>query len=40
MGQDHSLGEIYIADSLNNRISMWQIQPTGYVAFRKYFRWQ
>ncbi|WP_332854492.1 NHL repeat-containing protein [Duganella sp. S19_KUP01_CR8] len=33
-------GEIYIADSLNNRISMWQIQPTGFVAFRKNFRWQ
>ena len=24
---------------LNNRISMWQIQPTGYVVFRKNFRW-
>lgn len=35
----NSRGEIYIADSLNNRISMWQIQPTGYVAFRKNFRW-
>ena len=35
----NSRGEIYIADSLNNRISMWQIQPTGYVVFRKNFRW-
>ncbi|TFW31255.1 NHL repeat-containing protein [Duganella callida] len=33
-------GEIYIADSLNNRISMWQIQPTGYVRFVKNFHWQ
>ncbi|MYM89476.1 hypothetical protein GTP91_20150 [Rugamonas sp. FT82W] len=36
----NSQGEIYIADSLNNRISMWQIQPTGYVEFRKNFRWR
>jgi len=36
----NSAGEIYIADSLNNRISMWQIQPTGYVEFRKNFRWR
>lgn len=32
-------GEIYIADSLNNRISMWQIRPTGYVRFVRNFRW-
>ena len=36
----NSRGEIYIADSMNNRISMWQMQPTGYVIFRKNFRWQ
>jgi len=36
----NSRGEIYIADSMNNRISMWQIQPTGYVIFRKNFRWK
>jgi sugar lactone lactonase YvrE len=36
----NSRGEIYIADSLNNRISMWRIQPTGYVRFVKNFRWQ
>lgn len=32
-------GEIYIADSLNNRISMWQLQPTGMVSFVKNFQW-
>jgi DNA-binding beta-propeller fold protein YncE len=33
-------GEIYIADSLNNRISKWQLQPSGLVHFVKNFRWQ
>jgi len=32
-------GEIYIADSLNNRISMWQLQPSGLVSFVKNFQW-
>ena len=36
----NSRGEIYIADSMNNRISMWQIQPTGLVSFKKNFRWE
>lgn len=36
----NSHGEIFIADSLNNRISMWQLQPTGLVSFVKNFRWK
>ncbi|MCP4110313.1 MAG: hypothetical protein GY749_33125 [Desulfobacteraceae bacterium] len=33
-------GEIYIADSLNHRISKWQILPTGEVVFIKTFAWE
>lgn len=33
-------GEIYIADSLNHRISKWQILPTGQVVFIKNFGWE
>ena len=36
----NSRGEIYIADSMNNRLSMWQIQASGFVTFRKNFRWE
>lgn len=36
----NSRGEIFIADSMNNRISQWQLQPTGLVVFRKNFRWR
>ena len=36
----NSRGEIYVADSLNNRISMWKMQSTGYVTFVKNFRWE
>ena len=33
-------GEVYIADSLNNRIGKWQILQTGQVVFIKNFVWQ
>ncbi len=33
-------GEIFIADSLNNRISKWQLLNTGQVFFDKNFSWQ
>lgn len=36
----NSHGEIYIADSGNNRISMWQLQPSGMVSFVKNFQWE
>jgi DNA-binding beta-propeller fold protein YncE len=36
----NSCGEIFIADSLNNRISKWQLLSTGQVLFDKTFRWQ
>ncbi len=32
-------GEIFIADSMNGRISKWQILQTGQVLFRKTFKW-
>jgi DNA-binding beta-propeller fold protein YncE len=32
-------GEIYIADSLNNRIAKWQLLSTGQVLFDKTFKW-
>jgi len=33
-------GEIFIADSLNRRISKWQMLQTGQVVFIKTFKWQ
>lgn len=36
----NSHGEIYIADSLNNRISKWQLQATGIVTFVSNFVWE
>lgn len=33
-------GEIFIVDSLNNRIGKWQILQTGQVVFIKNFAWQ
>ncbi|XLZ71909.1 NHL repeat-containing protein [Massilia sp. SR12] len=36
----NSHGEIYIADSGNNRISMWQLQTSGMVSFVKNFQWE
>ncbi len=33
-------GEIYIADSLNNRISKWQLRGTGQVFFDSTFTWR
>jgi len=32
-------GEVFIVDSLNNRIAKWQILQTGQVVFIKNFRW-
>jgi DNA-binding beta-propeller fold protein YncE len=36
----NSHGEIFIADSLNNRISKWQLQATGVVRFVKNIVWE
>lgn len=33
-------GEIYIADSLNHRISKWQVLPTGQIVFIGNFGWE
>lgn len=33
-------GEIFIADSLNNRISKWRLLDTGQVIFDRTFNWQ
>ena len=33
-------GEIFIADSLNHRISKWKLLQTGQVVFIKTFKWQ
>jgi|GEM_PF-855580 len=36
----NSRGEIFIADSLNNRISKWQLTGSGQVLFDQIFSWQ